>query len=371
MQNANAERLPPVDLRQFLTLTDGTGMLQHSMFATPNPQHGYCTDDNARALIAGVMYEHLRPRLEGEGVAVLPGRGGGGCGDLLVPLQRHLAFLLYAFNPETGRFRNFMGFDRRWLEEAGSEDSHARAIWGLGATFALAPNDSVRGTADKLLHDALPTMEAFRHMKPWAHALVGLDEYLAAASGDEQASRLRVTLAERLHELWRVRSADDWPWWDDILTWGNAKLPHALLVSGAGLGREEMIEAGLKVLDWLLELQTAEGAHLSIIGNKGWCVRNGARARFDQQPLEAHGMVHACLAAARITGERRWEEAAERAFGWFLGRNDIGVPLYDDETGGCHDGLTPDGVNPNEGAESTLAYLLSVLELYRFRRERG
>ena len=353
--------LPDVDLRHILTLTDGTGILQHSTFATPRPRHGYCTDDNSRALIAAVMYGKLF-----------------GYEEVMIPLQRYLSFLAYAFVAETGRFRNFMGYGRKWLEEVGSEDSHARALWGLGVAARYAPNDPVRGMADELFHDAVPAVEEFNRIKPWAYAMIGIDEHLRAGhavQAGDRASELRERLAVRLFDAWRAHATDEWPWWEDVLTWGNAKLSHALIAVGASLGRDDMTDAGLKVLRWLLGIQTArddedDGGHISIVGNKGWYVRGGVRAKFDQQPLEAHGLVHACLAAARLTGEKAWLSEARRCFDWFLGRNDKGVPLRDEATGGCHDGLTPEGVNPNEGAESTLAYVLSLLDLHMYRRER-
>jgi len=344
--------LPEIDLRHFLTLTDDTGMLQHAALATPDLHHGYCTDDNARALIAATLYYDLT---QDE--------------SILVPMQRYLAFLAYAFRPETGRFRNFMGFDRQWLEQVGSEDSHARALWGLAVAVAYAPTPGVLELASRLCRQAFGALESFHYVRPWAFALVGLDGFLSRFPDDAEALRIRDLLTERLYRRFVEHGSPDWPWCEDCLTWGNAKLPHALLVSGAAMGRDEVLQKGLRSLEWLLEVQTGPEGQLSIIGNKGWYWRDGFRARFDQQPLEAHALVDACLAAERLTGEARWLREAERCFGWFLGHNDLRVPLADAETGGCRDGLTEDGPNANEGAESTLAWLLSLLQMHQRARE--
>ncbi len=351
-----ADDLPEIDLRHLLSLTDDTGILQHSTFATPNPWHGYCTDDNARALIAAVTCGRLL-----------------GPDEAALPLQRYLGFLVHAFDPEKRRFRNFMGYDRRWLERVGSEDSHARAVWALGVAFRHAPNLPVREMATRLFRDALPALEEFEHIRPWAYALIGVDEYLRHGEPDGHVEEARERMARRLFDKWRAHAAGEWPWWEDVIVWGNAKLPHALIAAGESLGREDMTGAGLEALRWLLDIQTApddEGGHLSVVGNDGWYVRGGERAKFDQQPIEAHALVDACLAAAEATGEDRWVGEARRCFDWFLGRNDNGLPLRDEQTGGCRDGLIPEGVNLNQGAESTLAYVLSLLELHLSRKER-
>jgi hypothetical protein len=345
--------LPAIDLRQVRVLNDDTGILQHAAYGVPNLHHGYCTDDNARSLIAAVYAAQL------------------GDESLHLALQRNLAFLHYAFNPESGRFRNFMGYDRRWLEEAGSEDSHGRAVWGLGAVVRHAPSDSVREFSARLLRQAALATEGFRNIRAWAFTLVGLDAHLIPFPDDALVAGVRNTLSVRLFEMWR-RKADpsaDWPWWEDVVTYANAKLPHALIVSGASMDRDDMLEAGLATLRWLVDIQTSEDGHVSLIGNHGWLKRTGERARFDQQPLEAHGLVHACLAAASVTGDEAWARDAERAFDWFTGRNDLGRPICNPESGGCHDGLMEGGLNRNEGAESTLAYVLSLLELHLHPRD--
>ena len=340
-------KLPPIDLRQLLRLTDDTGMFQHALHQLPDPNHGYCIDDNCRALIAAVYDGRLR-----------------GYDPERVPLERYLGFVAYAFNEKRGRFRNFMSYDRRWLEEVGSEDSHARTIWSLGVTVRWAPVESIRELADRLFIRGLAATEQFAFIRPWAYTVLGLSEYLAANPDHAEVRERLTALAGRLFERWREHASDDWPWWEDELTWGNAKLPHALLSAAEVLEDPAMRDAGLKALDWCMAVQTAEDGRLTVIGNDGWFNRSGHRAQFDQQPIEAQGCVQACLAAARATGQRQWIERALRSFAWFTGDNDLGVPLYHPETGGCQDGLRPEGANKNQGAESALAYILSVLELH-------
>jgi hypothetical protein len=353
--NAAFDPLPTIDLRHLRRLTDDTGLFQHALYATPDANHGYCIDDNARALIAGLLHARLR-----------------GHDEAAVPLHTYLAFLSYAFNQDFGRFRNFMGYDRRWLEVEGSHDSQGRTLWALGLSAATGPTDPIRRLSHELYRRALPSLRGLEAPRSWAFALLGLSTYLDAEPGHGETRELRDEYAERLLEAYRRHATDDWPWWEDIVTYDNAKLCHALLRSGAAMDRGDMVEAGLTSLRWLLQQQTE--AHddgkprLSIIGNDGWLVRGQPRARFDQQPLEAYALVDACLLAARVVdaGEsrRRWEADARMCFDWFLGRNDLGLPLYDPDTGGGRDGLHPDDVNQNQGAESSLAYLLSVLEIH-------
>jgi len=358
----NLEPFPPIDLRHMLTLTDDTAMLQHATCATPDLWHGYCTDDNARALLAAVKLWAL-PRDTWSS----PRRAAPSPDKLLTAMHRYLAFLSYALNPAMGRFRNFMQYDRTWREQVGSEDSHARTVWALGETVRRAPTADIRQLAEQLLQRALPALDKFGHLRPWAYALLGLEEYLRCENGHETAGRLREALAGRLLQVRLEHATKDWPWWEDCLTWGNAKLPHALLVAGRSLGREDMVSAALESLCWLLDVQTGEDGQVSIVGNQGWYFRGRPRARYDQQPIEAKGLVQACLAAAEATGEARWAEEAVRCFQWFTGRNDAGVPLYNPRTGGCRDGLMAAGVNANQGAESTVAYVLTVLELHHYR----
>ncbi len=337
-----------IKLDHLQRLTDGTGLLQHATFTVPNYDEGYATDDNARALVFTILLEEL----EGEMSAEV---------DSLA--SRYLAFLWHAFNPETSRFRNFLSYSRRWLEEVGSEDSHSRALWALGATLGRSHNEGMRNATGQLFDRALPVTQEFTSPRAWAFTLVAIHEHLRRFSGDRVAQSIRETLAERLLKLYERHHTPDWPWFEDIVSYSNAKLPHAMLLCGQWLNRPDMAQAGLQSLEWLANIQCSESGHFVPIGNRGFYRRNDEKARFDQQPVEAHAMVSACLEAHRMTDDQRWYKEARRAFEWFLGRNDLGLSLYDSKTGGCRDGLHPDRVNENQGAESTLAFLLSLVEM--------
>jgi hypothetical protein len=286
-------------------------------------------------------------------------------GDELIELAcRYLSFLRHAFDPETRRFRNFMGYDRRWLEEEGSEDSHCRAIWGLGIAVSLSKSEGLTSVALTLFEQALAAIIDFQSPRSWAFALVGIHAYLRRFSGDSEVRRVRETLAIRLFEQLRTVATDEWPWIEDTLTYANGKVPQALLMSGRWLHQSDMITAGLRCLEWLCRIQTDPKGHVAPVGNHSWLSRDGQRSRFDQQPLEAQNMIEACIEAYKITDDDKWSREAQRWFEWFLGRNDLGVSLYDYETSGCCDGLTADGPNRNQGAESTMAWLLSLLGMH-------
>jgi glycosyltransferase involved in cell wall biosynthesis len=346
------DELPEIDLRHLHTLTDSTGILQHAVFSTPNRDHGYCTDDNARALIVATEYWDQT-------------RDGG-----IIPLmQRYLAFLFHAMDEKTGRFRNFMKYDRNWSEVIGSEDSHARALWGLGMGVAICPYESMVTLCTRLFLRGLSAMEHFTSPRSWSFAICGIHAYLRRFSGDSEVRRARQMLVDRLVERFRDNMTDPWPWCESTVTYDNAKLPHALLMSGKWMGRGELIDLGLRSLDWLLREQTGPTGMLTIIGTDGWHARDGRRAQFDQQPIEAHALVDACIEAWHVTRETRWIEQARKSFHWFLGDNDLRTPLYDFTTGGCRDGLEVDTVNENQGAESTLAWLMSLLLMHDLQTE--
>ena len=339
--------LPPLKLDHLRHMADETGMLQHAIFTVPNYHEGYTTDDNARALMVSTLLEEL------------------GSTEALELASRYLAFVWYAFNAETGRFRNFMDYQRCWLEDSGSDDSYGRALCALGTVLGRSNTPALHSMAGWLFEQALPAILATTSPRAWAFALIGIHEYLERFAGDRMASQVREELAGRLLALYQSHRSDEWRWYEDVLTYCNAALPHALLMCGQAMPNKAMTEAGLESLSWLADLQRAEeaGGHFVPIGSNGFYQRGGKRARFDQQPVEAQAMVSACLAAAEITGDRRWRKEARRAFEWFLGRNDLNLPIYDPMTGGCRDGLHPDRPNENQGAESTLAFLQSLLEL--------
>lgn len=339
--------LPPLKLDHLRRLTDETGILQHASYITPSYREGYTTDDNARALIVGALLEEL------------------GNDESFELMNRYLAFLEYAFNPDNGRFRNFMNYQRQWLEEQGSEDSHGRALWALGAALGRSDITAFQGIAGRLFERALPAILNFTSPRAWAFALLGIHEYLRRFGGDRVANQAREELCERLWRLYREQRSDDWRWYEDRLTYCNAALPHAMLVGGQGMANDAMMDAALESLRWLADIQRADDndGHFVPIGSNGFYVRGGKRAYFDQQPVEAQAMVSACLEAYRITTDPLWLWEAQRTFEWFLGRNDLRLPIYDPTTGGCRDGLHPDRTNENQGAESTLAFLQASLEL--------
>ena len=339
-----AQDVPPVR-RHLGRLSDDLGVAQHAVGAKPDLDHGYCTDDVARALVADILHAE---REDGQAVAR--------------SIRRHLAFLEEAFEPRHGRFRNFRAADGRWLEEIGSEDSHGRAVAALGETALRTTDRSIRGLAGDILAAALPACLDLRHPRPWAYAVLGCDTLIAAGSASTDAHRILLELGERLSAAFGRQPGDDgaWPWPDDLVTYDNAVLPRALIEAGRRLDRHAWVERGAEVLRWLARAQTAPAGHFRPIGNRGWWPRGGRPAQWDQQPIEALSMVEAALAAEVATGDVAFGRLAEFAYAWFTGANDLDLPVADADQGACHDGLGSGGLNPNQGAESTLAWLVAV-----------
>jgi glycosyltransferase involved in cell wall biosynthesis len=346
------DRLPELNLSHVNALTDDTGILQHAIFTIPNRSEGYTTDDNARALIFIMLLEQI-------GMDV--GKGESANPDW--PF-RYLAFLEHAFNPEKKRFRNFLGYNHRWKEDQGSEDAHGRALWALGTVLARSTNHGLRGAAGRLFEFALPTVVEFHSPRACAYSILGIQEYLHSYPGDRDAQRVRFALARRLLDMYESIQRSDWKWFENVVAYGNARLPQAMLLAGSACEDERMLSAGIDSLSWLTETQRCQtNGHFVPIGSQGFYHRDGEPARFDQQPIEAAGAVSACLEAYRVTGNSRWRGEAWSAFNWFLGDNDLQLPLYDSVTGGCRDGLHPDRANENQGAESTLSFLMASLEM--------
>ncbi len=330
--------LPPLKLDHLHNMTDETGILQHAIFTVPNYREGYTTDDNARALMVSALLEESG-YMEAAGLST-----------------RYLAFTWFAFNAETKRFRNFMDYQRNWLEETGSDDSHGRALWALGTVLGCSNTPTLQNMAGRMFEQSLMAILETTSPRAWAFALIGIHKYLGRFAGDRRVGQVEEQLADRLLKLYKDNRVDDWQWFENKLTYCNAAIPHAMLLCGHSLDNSEMTRVGMESLQWLTNLQHAEkeGRHFVPIGSNGFYTQGGERARFDQQPVEAQAMVSACLEAYRITGDRKWYKEARRAFEWFLGRNDLHLPVYDPTTGGCRDGLHPDRVNENQGAESTL-----------------
>jgi Glycosyl transferases group 1 len=353
MIQKSLDQLPELNLNHLTRMTDDSGMLQHSIFTIPNRREGYTTDDNARALIFSVLLGHTdKGQLE---------KADSSSAD---SAALYLSFLEHAFNPAKGRFKNFLRYDRRWNEPIGSEDCHGRALWALGTALGRSHDHGLRGAAGRLFEFSLPAAMEFSSPRAWAYTLLGIQEYLDSYPGDRDAQRIRSSLSLRLLEMYESIRRPDWKWFENVLAYGNARLPQALLLVGSACSDDRMVSAGLESLDWLSTVQHCEiNRHFVPIGSQGFYRQDGERARFDQQPLEAAGTVSASLQAYRATGDSRWRGEAWTAFNWFLGDNDLQLPLYDSVTGGCRDGLHPDRANENEGAESTLSFLMALLEM--------
>jgi glycosyltransferase involved in cell wall biosynthesis len=344
-------RVPLTPLGHFLSMCDDTGLFQHAVHSVPDRSHGYCVDDNARALLVACA-------LNAPGEQRLP--------EALT--ARLAAFVQHAWNPDNKRFRNFMSFDRHWLEEVGSEDSHGRALWALGECARGDASPTRRRWAVSLFAEALPTVEHFDSPRAWAFTLLGLDAYCAAAAQDSRAEAMRRMLADRLISILSSVETQDWVWFEDGLAYDNARLPQALIATGISTGTPRYAAAGLRSLRWLMRQQTSEAGLFRPVGSESFGdIRQPPRA-FDQQPLEATATISGCLAAWRADGDVQWKADAGRAFAWFLGSNDLSSPLVDLDTGSCRDGLHPDRTNENLGGESVVSYLLSVAEIRQFAR---
>lgn len=345
--------IPPVNLEHLKTMTDDTGIFQHAIFTVPNLDHGYCTDDNARALVVAAMGKRflVNNRVWFEELS-----------------GRYLRFLYYAFNATTGRFRNFMDYSRQWLEEEGSEDSHGRAVQGLGKAISVLENPGQMAMATKLFSQSIGCLDSLVSPRAIAYSLVGIHAYLTKFSGDSEVRRVRDILAGKLFRQFTEQATESWPWLEHYLTYSNGSLSQALLQSGQSMQNEEMIVMGTRSLKWLLEIQTRDG-HFTPVGNRDWYQKEESVSRFDQQPIEANIMIDACVEAYNVTHDLTWIDSAVTCFNWFLGHNDLNMSLYDPKTGGCRDGLMSNGINQNEGAESSLAWLLSLITIQQLNAD--
>ena len=346
------EYLPALNTGHLHTMTDDTGILQHAIFSVPNTCEGYTTDDNARALIVSTLLD--------EGV-------GFNLEAVHLDLsRRYMAFLWLAFHSDSGRFRNFLGYDRKWLEDIGSEDSHGRALWALGSVLGHSKDAGMRGSAGRLFEGAVPAVLKFSSPRAWAFSILGLQAYLDWFPGDRAIQGIRNTLANRLLDIYERCHSGTWHWFEKSLSYSNARLPQALILAGGRSNNKKMVAVGIESLEWLTAVQHCGDPETFVpIGSSGCFTEGAEKARFDQQPVEACATISACLEAYRLTRDERWSEEAECVFRWFLGKNDLQAPLYDASTGGCKDGLHPDRVNENQGAESTLSFLMALQEMQR------
>ena len=338
--------VPEIQIGHFLSMCDDTGLFQHAVHAVPNRTHGYCVDDNARALLVACSLNRL--------------------GDLRLAddvVTRFASFVQHAWNPDMQRFRNFMSFDRRWLEDRGSEDSHGRALWALGECTRSDASASRRRWASALFGEALGPAETLGSPRAWAFTLLGLDGFCETNPGDLLARRMRVLLADRLMALLIKVETPDWVWFEEGLSYDNARLPQALILTGLATNAPAFVAAGLRSLRWLMAHQTAPAGHFRPVGSDTFGDLRTSPRVFDQQPLEAAATISACMAAGRAQESASWDAAAARAFAWYLGRNDLATPLVDIDTGSCRDGLHRDRPNENRGGESVVCYLLSLAEI--------
>jgi glycosyltransferase involved in cell wall biosynthesis len=347
----NGHLIPEIRFGHFLSLCDSTGLLQHAVQSVPDRSHGYCADDNARALLFSSLLANF--------------------GEVQLSqtmTARFAAFIQHAWNPDTRRFRNFMSYDRRWLEKQGSEDSHGRTLWALAECARKDIDQSRRRWAGALFKTALPIVEEFSSPRAWAFSLLGLDAYCTLVGGNVLANRLRGLLGDRLMSLLATTETKEWTWFEDLLAYDNARLPQALIQTGLTTGTPRYIEAGLRSLRWLNSLQTTSSGQFRPVGTKSFGRLSQKPEAFDQQPVEAAATISACLAAWRAQDSGEWPTNALRAFEWFLGENDLQTAVADPETGSCSDGLHPDRSNENKGAESMLSYLLGLVEIRQFKR---
>jgi hypothetical protein len=340
----------PVVRSHLATLSDGVGILQHARGSQPDPAHGVCTDDIARALIVDLRHEREL-----------------GWAAVEASAARHVASLAGAFDGRTGRFRNLRTGGGAWIEGSWSEDADARALQALAETVASTPHGRVRESAAALLERAFPTASRVRSIRPLGAVVLACEAAVRAgmtASVTSVYERAGDALWQAFEPCW---TDEDWPWPDPVLTYENELPARALLVCGLRLQRPRLGEIGCTVLDWLIAVQTTADGQLSTIGNDGWWPRDGRRAQFDQQPISTTSLLLAAGDAHEATGEQRYRDAMEIAYAWFLGGNDAGAMVAEPATGACRDGIGPAGASHNRGAESTLMWHLAAERIRALR----
>lgn len=335
---------PELNLNQLRRMTDDVGIFQHGKYNLPLRAAGYCTDDNARGLIAAARLYRAT-----------------GQEQMLRLAETYLGFLHYA-QIDGGRFHNFMNYDRTWADNAGSEDSFGRAVWGLGVASAELAGTGAGILAQELLREALPQLVKLGSPRAWAFSLLGLAEYLKVGKKKEPALDAVATVAQKLVTLFKRAATAKWGWFEDRLAYANGVLPAALFAAANFVASQELMEVARESLAFLTQVLW-QGHYFKLVGCQGWYIRGGDKAQWDEQPEDASCLVLAYCQAYRATGKKAYVHHARRAVEWFYGRNAHGLPLVDMATGGCYDGLTAEGINENQGAESLLAHLLGRLEL--------
>jgi glycosyltransferase involved in cell wall biosynthesis len=345
--------LPDVNLHHLINLTDNTGILQHSIYSIPNRSEGYCTDDNISALHVAVLNKQL---FNNDSVMIL--------------ISIYLSYILHAFNEKKGLFRNFMNYDRTWEEEIGSEECNGRVLYTLGYMINKPPNDSILAIAKNLFEKSINNVQEFTHPRGFAYIIMGCLFYLKRFSGAREVNEICKDFAERLSQQYIKYSSEGWEWFEPKASYNNSRLCQALLMAGRYLNNELYKKQGLESLEWLYNVQlNNEKNFISLIGNKGWLIKGKQKAKYDQQPIEIPPLIDSCYQAYLITGNRKWITRIGVLFSWFLGNNDRQEALYDYHTGGCHDGLTSSMINQNQGAESTLSWLLALHRMTQIRQE--
>ncbi len=342
-ESASAIEIPEPSLDHLKRLTDDTGLFQHANFTIPDRKNGYTTDDNARALIAVIKYhcQYSEPAV-------------------LRLFDTYLSFIMHAQDND-GAIRNFMNFDRTWHNNEPSSDALGRVLWALGTVMAKPPSPAYLSIVKDCFDRSVRHVEKL-HPRGLAYSILGMSDYLKQFPGASDIKRLLATASGKLAALYKKHSLPDWAWFEDKLTYDNAALPHALFVAGLVLDNEKYLEAAQKTCEFLLT-STFGNDRFSFVGCNGWYKRAGTKANFDQQPLEAASMVMMLSSAYDATKSTRYLILQRKAFEWFLGENDLHTPLYDFRTKGCNDGLGAGGININQGAESTLSFLLSLMTI--------
>ena len=349
---AKIQPLQP-DIAAVERMSDATGMLQHSIFSIPDRRHGYCIDDNARALMLMSAMPDLDPAVRDRWMTV------------------YASFVQYAWNPDKRRFRNFMNFDRTWCEDQGSEDSNGRTLWALGVTARDAHERKHRDWATVLFDGSASIAFELQSPRAQAFAMMGAAALLEVRPGHQLACRILERFADEHMTLLASYRRPEWRWFEIVLAYDNARLPEALIRAGLALGRKDVVDCGLETLDWIVAKQTSPDGRFRAIGTESFGRERADPLPFDQQPLEAQATIDACAAAFDATGEARWKEAAERAYHWYLGLNDLDMPLATAQDGGCFDGLMPTGLNRNQGAESILALQMASCAISALGKRSG
>ena len=334
--------LPKFDLGHIKRLTDSTGIIQHAKYNIPRFKDGYCLDDNSRALLMATMaYKLLKDQ------------------KALDLMSFYLSYIQYMQN-EDGTFRNFLGFDRRFLDEKGSEDSFGRTIWALGALVRFPPNDACFELGKELFLKASSNFQKLKSLRGISNTVLGISSWLHRFPGDEEMTRTLKEMSDKIIGMYFNEKSDDWLWFEPVLAYDNGIIPFSLFQSFEITGDEEVLKTAKESMEFLEELVFREG-YISLIGSDSWYRKGEVRSQYDQQPVDAMAMVLMYHQASEVTGDNQYLKKMFSSFMWFLGENDLRLPLYDFETHGCNDGLESTGVNRNQGAESTLSYLIAYL----------